>query len=120
MRLVLLRDLHFICIFIDAIKLELLIDISKLHCEDLSSHQTITLLLQSERLNQLRLTLLANIVYIACLSNPTPNHHLPSIRFPKMYKKLGMLQFFYKRLGEEEQKAFSVLILEMISLSIPI
>ena len=54
-RLVFLRDLHFIFIFIDAKKSELKkvdFDISKGHCEDLSSYQTITFLLQSEQLNR--------------------------------------------------------------------
>ena len=59
MRLVLFRDLHFIRIFTDAIKSEFVFDISKLHCQDLSSYQTITLVLQSVRLNQLRVTPLA-------------------------------------------------------------
>ena len=63
MRLVLFRDLHFIFIFIDAIKSVIDFDISMRHCEDLSSYQTIILLLQSERLNQLRLTPLAITVY---------------------------------------------------------
>ena len=45
--------LHFIYIFVDAIKSELLPLTFQSDCEDLSSYQTITLLLQSERLNAL-------------------------------------------------------------------
>ena len=59
MRLVLPRYLHFICIFVDAIKSELLALTFQSHCEDVSSYQTITRLLQSERINKLRFTSLA-------------------------------------------------------------
>ena len=45
--------LHFIYIFVDAIKSELLPLTFQSDCEDLSSYQTITLILQSERLNAL-------------------------------------------------------------------
>ena len=76
-KLVLLGDLHFICIFIDAVKLQLLTFISKWHCEDLSSYQTITLLLQSERLNKVRLTPVSTTIYLSYLPNPTPTtYHL--------------------------------------------
>ena len=53
-----------------------------IHCEDLNSYETNTLLLQRERLNQLRLTPLATTFYISHLPNPTPSHHLSSIRLP--------------------------------------
>ena len=53
--------LHFIYIFVDAIKSELLPLTFQSDCEDLSSYQTITLLLQSERLNALAICSL--IVY---------------------------------------------------------
>ena len=65
MRLVLLRYLHFICIFMDAFKSELLTLTFQSDCEDLSSYQSITLLLQSERLNKLRFTPLATTVYVS-------------------------------------------------------
>ena len=43
---VLFRDLHLICIFIDAIKSRFIhFDSSNWHCEDLNSHQTNTLIL---------------------------------------------------------------------------
>ena len=99
MRFVLLRDLHFICIFIDAIKSELLT--LTIHCEDLSSYQTIILLLQSKRLNKLRLTPLATTVFLSHLPDPTPTHHLSSIRLPKCIRNERRFFFFYKRLGEE-------------------
>ena len=89
MRLVLLRDLHFICIFIDAIKLLTLafqsdnFDILKWHCEDLSSYQTITLLLQSERLNQPRLSPPSHHC-LSHLPNPTLSHHLSSVGLPNL------------------------------------
>ena len=57
-----------ICIFIDVIKSEF--HISKWQCENLSSYQTNTLLLQSERFNQLTLTPLVT-VYLSHLPNPT-------------------------------------------------
>ena len=76
-KLVLLGDLHFTCIFIDAVKLQLLTFISKWHCEDLSSYQTITLLLQSERLNKVRLAPVFTTIYLSHLPNPTPTtYHL--------------------------------------------
>ena len=107
MRLVLIRDFHFICIFIDAIKLELLtLTFQSAICEDLNSHQTITLLLQSKRLNQLKP--LATIVYKSHLPNPTPRHHLSVIRYLLSVIRYllsvirySVVNFFYKRLGEE-------------------
>ena len=85
MRVVLLRDFHFIYIFNDAIKLELLtLTFQSAICEYWSSYQTITLLLQSKHLNQLKP--LATIVYLSHLPNPTPRHHLPVIRLPKSRK----------------------------------
>ena len=44
---------------------------------NLNSHQTITILLQSKRLNQLTLTPLVITVYLSNLSNPTPSHTYP-------------------------------------------
>ena len=52
---------------------------SKWHCEDLSSYQTTTFLLHTERLNQLRLIPPATTVYLSHL--PNLFHHLSSIRF---------------------------------------
>ena len=57
--------------------------ISKWYCEDLSSYQTITLLLQSEWLNQLTLALLVTTVYLSHLTNLTPSHCWSSNRLPK-------------------------------------
>ena len=55
-------------------------DISKWNCEDLSSYQTIILLLQGKRFNQLRLKPLPTIVYLPYLPNLTRSHHLSCIR----------------------------------------
>ena len=52
---------------------------SKWHYEDLSSYQTTTFLLHTERLNQLRLIPPATTVYLSHL--PNLFHHLSSIRF---------------------------------------
>ena len=52
---------------------------SKWHYEDLSSYQTTTFLLHTERLNQLRLIPLATTVYLSHL--PNLFHHLSSTRF---------------------------------------
>ena len=54
---------------------------SKWHCEDLSSYQTTTFLLHSERLNQLRLIPQATTVYLSHLPNLFSSHHLFSVRF---------------------------------------
>ena len=94
MTLVLLRDLHFICIFLMQLNESYwLFGISNLHCEDLSSYQTITHQLQNEHLNQLRLTPLDTTVYLSQLPNPTPSLHLSSIRLPKCITNKG-LSFF--------------------------
>ena len=57
--------------------------VSKWHCEDSSFYQIINLLLQDERFNQLRFTLLAATLYLSHQPNPTLNHHLSSICLPK-------------------------------------
>ena len=115
MGLALLRDLHSICIFIAAIKL---LDISKWHCEDLNSYQTITFLLQTKRLNQLTLTPLTTTVYLSHLSNPTPSHHLSSIHLPKCMKNDGCFMFL-QEIGKRITKStFTVLKQETIFLII--
>ena len=95
MKLLLLRDLHFIPIFIDIIKSELLTYTfqSDIHCENLNSYQTITLLFQSERLNQLKLTPLATTVYPSHLPNPIHRHHLSSIRLLNCIRNEGCFIF---------------------------
>ena len=70
------------------------------HCQDWSSYQSITLLLQSECLNQLRLTPLVITVYLSHLLNPIPSHHLSSVCLPKCIRNEKCF-IFYKRLGEE-------------------
>ena len=83
MRLVVLRYLHFICIFMDAIKSELLTLTFESDLKDLSLYQTITLLLQRERLNKLRFTPQTSTVYLSHLISPTPSRNLSSNRYPK-------------------------------------
>ena len=61
-------------------------DISKLHCEDLGSYQTITFLLQSERLNKLTFTPLPTTAYLSYLPSPHPSRNLSSNRFSKCMK----------------------------------
>ena len=106
MRLALLRDLHFTCIFIDAIKSELLTlkfqsDIVRIS----SSYQTMTLLLQSEPLNQLKWTPLATTIYLLHLANPTHSHHLPSICLTKCIKN-EMFHFFTRDWEKNNKKHF--------------
>ena len=91
----------FFCISIDAIKSELLTFIFQSDIENLNPYQTVTLLSQTKRLNQLTLTLLATTVYLSYLSNPTLSHHLSSISLPKCMKSEGCFIFFYKRLEKE-------------------
>ena len=98
MILILLRDLHSFCIFIHAIKSELLTFIFQSDIENLNSYQTITILLQSKRLNQLTLTPLA-----------TPDRNYPTLPLATSYplsvcqnvRKMRDVSFFYKTLGEE-------------------
>ena len=68
-------------------------DISKWHCEDLSSYQTITLPSQSERLNKLRFTPLATTVHLLHPPGSTLNHNLSSNRFPKCVRNKGCFIF---------------------------
>ena len=99
MRLFLLRYLHFTRTFIDAIKSELLTLTFQSDCEDLSSYQAISRLLQSERLKKLRFTPLATTVCLSHPPSPTPSRNLSSNRFPKCIKNNGyFFFFFYKRL----------------------
>ena len=80
MRLVVLQNLHFICIFIVTIKSELLTLTFQSDIVRIWAH---THLLQSKCLNQLRLITLATTVYLSQLPNPTPNYHSSSMLFPK-------------------------------------
>ena len=64
MRLVLLRDLQFICIFTDAIKSALLNVTFQSDIVRIWAHVKLSPL-QSERLNQLGLSPLATIVYLS-------------------------------------------------------
>ena len=86
MRPVLLRYLHFIY--------------------SLSSYQTITLLLHSERLN-LRFKPLLTTVYLSHLPSPTPSRNLSYNRFSKCIKNKGYFIFFLKRFEEEQHKVIS-------------
>ena len=81
-------------------------DIPKWHCEDLSSHQTITLLLQCKRLNELTLTSLTTIVYLSHLRNPTPSHHLSSVSLPKCIRNERCFNFLLE-IERRITKAFS-------------
>ena len=74
----------FVCIFMDAIKSEFLT--LTFHCEDLSSNQTVTLLLQSQRLKKLIFTPPPTTVYLSFLPFPTPiyNSICPLNVFPNL------------------------------------
>ena len=91
-------------------------DISKWHCEDLSSHQTITLLLQGKRLNELRLTSLTTIVYLSHLRNPTPSHHLSSVSLPKCIRNERCFNFLLEIKRRITKSIFTVLRQEIIFL----
>ena len=79
-------------------------DILKWHCEDLSSYQTITLLLQSERLNKLRFTPLSTTVYLSHLTSSTPTHNLSSNRFQKCFRNKGCFIFFTRDWKKNNKK----------------
>ena len=79
-------------------------DISKWYYEDLSSYQTITLLLQSERLGKLRSTSLPTTVHLSHLPSPTPNHNLSSNRFPKCIRNKRCLIFFIRGWKKNDKK----------------
>ena len=68
-------------------------DISKWHCEELSSYQTINFLLQKEHLNKLRYTPLPTTVYLSNLPSPIPSHNLSSNRFPKCIRNKACFIF---------------------------
>ena len=99
--LVLPRYLHFICIFMHAIKSELL----NLRFQwDLSSYQTITLLLKCERLKKQRFALLPTTVYLSHLPNPTPGPNWSSNCFPKCIRNRGCL-IFLQEIGRRITKS---------------
>ena len=81
-------------------------DISKWHCENLISYQTINLLLKSERLNKLRFTSLPTIVYISHLPSPIPSYNLSSNRFPKCIKNKLCFIFLTRDRKKKNKKQF--------------
>ena len=88
MRQVLLRDFHFI--FIEA-------------------YQTITLLSQIERLDQLTLTPLVTTVYLSHLLNPTLSQPLSSICLPKSIRNEGCFIFSQEVVKRITKSIFTVL-----------
>ena len=100
-----LRYLDFICIFMDAIKSELLTFIFQSDIVRIWAHETVTLLLQSERLNKLRFTPPTH----QCLSHlpsPTPSHNLSSNRFPKCIRNKGRFIVFTRDWKKNNKKQF--------------
>ena len=84
----------------------LLMQLSRSYWLSLSSYQSITILLQSKRLNQLTLTQPVATVYLSHLLNPTPSHGLFSIRLPKCIKNEWCFIIFTRYL-EKNNEAFS-------------
>ena len=78
-------------------------DILKWHCEDSSLYQTIALPLQNEGPNQPRFTPLVATAYLSHLPNPTPSHHLSSMRLPK-YIKNERCFIFLQKIGRRKTK----------------
>ena len=72
-------------------------------------HPNIILLLHSERLNQMRLTLLATIVYLSHLPNPSPSHHLSFICLPKCVRNEGCFTFL-QEIGRGIKKSIFTLL----------
>ena len=93
MRLVLLRHLHLICIFMDAIKSEFLTLTFQSDCEGFSSYQTIKLSPLYYKVNELRFTSLATTVYLSHSPSPTHNCNVSSSHFPKCMKNKGCFIF---------------------------
>ena len=107
MSLVLLKYLHFICIFMDPIKSESLTLTYQSHWEDLSSYQTITRLLQSQGLKKIPFTPLATTVYLSHSLFHIPSHNLSSNRFPKFIRNNGCFIFFFTRCWNRKWDSYS-------------
>ena len=108
MRLVLLRYLHFICIFMDAIKSELLTLTFQSDIVRIWVHIKLSLsLLQSKRLNKLRFTPLSTTVYLSHLPSPTPSHNLSSGHFPKCIRNKGCFISFTRDCKKNNKEAIS-------------
>ena len=88
------RYLHFICIFMDVIKSELLTLTFESDGQDLSSYQIITLLLQSERLNKLRFAPSVTTVSLSHQPSPNPSRNLSTNRFPKCIRNKECFIYF--------------------------
>ena len=107
MRLVLLRYLHFICIFMDAIKSELLTLTFQSDIVRIWVHIKLSLsLLQSKRLNKLRFTPLSTTVYLSHLPSPTPSHNLSSGHFPKCIRNKDVSFFLREIVRRITKKQF--------------
>ena len=107
MRLVLLRHLHFIWILFVFLWIQLRRSDWLGHfSEALSSYETATLLLKSERLNKQRFTLLPTTVYLSYLPNRTPSHNLSSNCFPKCKRNNGCFTFVTRDWKKNNEKQF--------------
>ena len=74
--------------------------------EPLSSNQTITFLLQSKRLNHMRLTALATTVYLSHLPNPSPSNNLSCVRWSKSIRNERWFIFSTRDLEKNNKKHF--------------
>ena len=80
----------------DAVKSELLTLTFQSDHEDLSSYQTINLLLQSERPKKMRLTPLATTVSLSHSPSPILSRNLSSNRFPECMRNKRCFIFLHE------------------------
>ena len=108
MRHVLLRDLYFICIFIDTTRSELLNFIFQSDIMKIWAHIKLSLFYyKANGLNQLALTLPVATVCLLHLPNPTTSHRVSSVRLPKCIRNEECFIFFFIRdWGKNNKKHF--------------
>ena len=107
MRHVLLRDLYFICIFIDTTRSELLNFIFQSDIMKIWAHIKLSpFYYKANGLNQLALTLPVTTVYLLHLPNPTTSHRVSSVRLPKCITTERCFIFFTRDWGKNNKKHF--------------
>ena len=108
MTLILLRYLHFICIFMDAIKSELLTLIFKSDIVRIWVHIKLSpIYYKANALTNRDLhPYPPTTVYLSYLPGPAPCHNLPSNRFPKSIRSKGCFIFFTRDWKKNNKKQF--------------